>query len=58
MALRKVNNETINNNVLSQEAKNVEKMKAAAQADKIKYNNKQGMYIKRGVSGKNLKNGK
>ena len=57
MALRKVKNDTINGNCLSKEQQYIEKQKAIKASKKQKYNNKP-LVLKRGVTGKNLKNGK
>ena len=56
--LRKPNNEKINQNPLSKEARSIEIKKAKDLANEQKFNNKPAKFIKNGVSGKNLKNGR
>lgn len=54
--LRKQDDETINQNPVNNHEKNfIIKKQAEAAAEKLKYNNKPVKYIKKGLSGKNLK---
>lgn len=57
--LKKIKNEKIKNNTInSYEENHVEKQKAEAAREKAKFLNKPIKYIKKGVTGKKLNNGK